>query len=359
MSNIFARSPYIIEIDETGQTASKVELYLWNGTGSAPASPQYTLTKSIPASNNLQTLYDIAPYIREYITHLSYTNNYNSNTASTPTSEWCNVRVKRYKVVVGVATLLDTTDYYGFDGYTLYEDGSNHDLGNYHLDTGTYYYPYDADVDLTQPSGVLYNGGVITTYLLSNYDVRYTELNTGNTYINTITTNGWKNIYRIYPLYYDNGNLVEIRDASDVVLWSFTMKPKCVPKYVPVTCDFVNRYGAWERLWFFASSNESINVSNSEYNLMQSTLPNYDVKEGQKQVFNINGSKSIKVNTDWVNESYKNTIQDLMLSQRILIDNKPAKINTKSTELFKSINTKMINYQLEFEFTYNIINSVL
>ena len=48
-----------------------------------------------------------------------------------------------------------------------------------------------------------------------------------------------------------------------------------------------------------------------------------------------------------------------MLSERILIDNKPAKINTKSTELFKQINTKQINYSLEFEFAYEVINSVI
>jgi len=48
-----------------------------------------------------------------------------------------------------------------------------------------------------------------------------------------------------------------------------------------------------------------------------------------------------------------------MFSERILIDNKPAKINTKNTELFKGINKGTINYQLEFEFAYNTINSVI
>jgi hypothetical protein len=47
-----------------------------------------------------------------------------------------------------------------------------------------------------------------------------------------------------------------------------------------------------------------------------------------------------------------------MLSEKILIDGKPAKLKTKSTELFKNINTKQINYTLEFEFNYNTINNV-
>ena len=65
---IFARSPYIFTINSSGQEGSKVELFIWNGTGSAPATPQYTLSKLITATNNLNTYYNISPYIREYIT---------------------------------------------------------------------------------------------------------------------------------------------------------------------------------------------------------------------------------------------------------------------------------------------------
>ncbi len=35
--SIFARSPYIVEISETGQDGSKVELFIWNGTGADEA----------------------------------------------------------------------------------------------------------------------------------------------------------------------------------------------------------------------------------------------------------------------------------------------------------------------------------
>ena len=358
MSNIYARSPYIIEVNEAGQFGSKIEIYLWN-TGSVPAAPAYTLSKSIPASNNLQTLYDVSPYIREYISHSTYSNNYNTNQKPTSTAEYCNVQIKRYKVVASIETLLDTTDYYAFDGYTLYEDGSNYDLGNYHLDSDTYYYPYDADITLTNPEGLPYNGGIITAYLESGYDVKYTNLVTAASFTNNIVTDNWYDLYRVYPLYYSQGNLVEIIDAGLNVVHSFTMRPKCVPKYIPVSCDFVNKYGAWQRTWFFAASNDTLNVSNTTYNLLQSTLPSYDVQEGQKAIFNVNGKKTIRVNTDWVKESYKNIVQDIMFSERILIDGKPAQLNTKNTELFKGINKGTINYQLEFEYAYNTINSVV
>jgi hypothetical protein len=90
-----------------------------------------------------------------------------------------------------------------------------------------------------------------------------------------------------------------------------------------------------------------------------SNVTTYNALEGQRKVFNANGKKSIKVNTGWVAEAWSEVLTQIMLSERILINDKPAKINSKSTELFKHINTKQINYSLEFEFTYDAINSVI
>ena len=67
MSRIFTRSPYIVEINETGQVSTRVELYIWNDDITEPTSPQYVLSKDIPASNLPSTTYNISSYIREYI----------------------------------------------------------------------------------------------------------------------------------------------------------------------------------------------------------------------------------------------------------------------------------------------------
>jgi len=58
-------------------------------------------------------------------------------------------------------------------------------------------------------------------------------------------------------------------------------------------------------------------------------------------------------------ESYNDLLEQLMTSERILLNSLPVKINTKSTELFKNINQKMINYSLEFDFAFNAINNVI
>jgi hypothetical protein len=353
--SIFARSPHIITISEAAQTGSKIELFLWNGTGSAPASPQYTLSKLIPATNNLVTEYNVSPYIREYIKWTVRQTPYNSFSAS-QTTQYANVRIKRYKLASGTYTLLDTTDYKGYDGFGYYEQGYNPSL-NYDIlhDEGTFYYLYDG-----RSPNVFTNrrAGFIMVKTATSYKAKYTNLVSGATFTQTLTNNVLIDVLRVYPSYYSSGNTLEILDSGDAVIWTGTFKPQSNCKYDAVLCDFVNKYGCWQRTWFYAASNDTLTVESTEYNLMQ-TATNYNVIQGQRQVFNNNGKKSIKVNTDWVNESYNELLRQIMLSEKIIINNYPAKLNSKSTELFKNINTKMINYSLEFEFAFDVINSVV
>ncbi|NBW59211.1 MAG: hypothetical protein EBR41_01370 [Crocinitomicaceae bacterium] len=343
MANIFARSPYLIRIAETGQNGSKIELFLANG--SFLGSPQYTLSKLIPASNNVETLYDISPYIREYIRFTSCSAGGNS-AVTNPTNERVNVRVKRYKLVGLTYNLLNTIDYIAFDGYSYYEQGFNFDNLDYGLDAGNYYYNPTSDA------------GKIRVTTGASFTARYTNLSTAVVTSLAVASSTF-DIPRVRTANVNEGNKVEILNGASAVqaTWYFYPLEEC--KYTPVIIDFVNKYGAWQREFFFKASNDNFSVENTEYNLMQTNSFNYNVKEGQRKVFNANGKKSVKVNTGWVKETWKEVLKQIMLSERILIDDKPAKINTKSTELFKSINTKQINYTLEFEFAYDVINSVI
>ena len=345
MANIFARSPYLIRIAESGQNGSKVELFLANG--SFTGSPQYTLSKLIPASTNLETLYDISPYIREYIRFASCSAGGNA-AATNPITERVNVKVIRYKLVGSTYTPLDTITYIAFYGSTYYESGYNFDLGDYGLDAGNYYYNPTSD-----PGKIRVTGG-------ASFTAKYTNLSTA-TFTSLSISNGTFDIPRVRttPNELAVGNKVEILNAASAVVktWYFYPLEEC--KYTPVIIDFVNKYGAWQREFFFKASNDTFSVENTEYNLLQTDSYNYNTLEGQRKVFNANGKKSIKVNTGWVAETWSEVLKQIMLSERILIDNKPAKINSKSTELFKHINTKQINYSLDFEFAYDVINSVI
>lgn len=357
MSNIFCRSPYIIRIAETGQLGSLIELTMWKGTGAAPTNFNYSLTKNIPAPLNYETLYNISPYIKEFIKHESYFNVYNQTQQSMADTSWTNVRVKRIKLTNVGRVLLDTNYYIAYGGYTDYTDGRNFDLGDILMDEGTYLYEYDA---VNSPSSNIYKrAGSVSWYGVNGYKLKYTELNTGTVFNSTISVTKPIMSHCVYPNFYSNGNIMQILDASNNVLWESTYKPIIECKYTPVVIDFVNRYGGWQREFFFKASKDNVSVTNSTYNLMQESLWNFDTYEGQRKVFNSVMLQTIQVNSDWRDDSYAEVIRQLMLSERILLNGRPVKLNTQNTELFKEINNKMINYSLEFEYATDINNTVL
>ena len=353
MANIFARSPYIVRIAQALQVGSKLEIFLSNGT--FPATPTYTLSKLIPSPTNVETLYDISPYIREYITFLACSSGGNSAIPN-PTNERVNVQLKLYTDNgTTVAQVGATQTHIAFEGYTYYEDLYNKDLGSYGLDEGSYYYNPTSD-----PGKIRVTGG-------ASFTAKYTSFDLVPVINSLAISNGTFDIPRVRtsPNNLLVGNKVEILDAGLGVLKTYNFYPLDECKYTPVIIDFVNKYGAWQREFFFKASTDNFSVESTEYNLLQTSRFNsspstfYSGLEGQRKTFNTNGKKTIKVNTGWVKETWKEVLKQIMLSERILIDNKPAKINTKSTELFKQINTKQINYSLEFEFAYEVINSVI
>ena len=85
----------------------------------------------------------------------------------------------------------------------------------------------------------------------------------------------------------------------------------------------------------------------------------YDELLNQRQTLNTNGTISYRVNTGWVDESFNSNLQQLLLSERILLNNQPVKMKTKEFEKQKNINNKTINYVLEFEQSNDLINNVI
>ena len=73
----------------------------------------------------------------------------------------------------------------------------------------------------------------------------------------------------------------------------------------------------------------------------------------------ITEKRNVITYTGWVNENYNNLIQDLLLSETILLDGKPATAKTQGVELKTRTNNKMINYEIEFDFAFDLINNVV
>ena len=378
MNKIFARSPYIIEVDESSVVGSKLELFYYYSGTSVPTNPQYTIQKLIPASNNLKMYYDVSPYTREYLKfttrQTAIGSGVSTGVAANNYNQMVKLDLKRYKETTsGNYTLLDTTTYYCMDGYGYYSEGANPQLTSLEFTTdqtaslpqGTYYYKYSAS---SNPPSVENDRATMLCVLGAGplVDLKYTNLVSGATQVisNPFASTDLYDVPTVWYDYYADGNKLEVWDnlgaGSPTLYGTWYFRPKCEIKYTPILVDFVNQMGFWQREWFYKASKNNINTKESVYNLMQSNSLSYSTLEGQRQAFNHNGQETITCNTGIVAPSYSETIQQIMLSEKVLVDSLPVTVDTKSIEKLKGVNAQgNINYNITFKYGFDMINSVI
>ena len=379
---MYARTPFLVQVNETGQTGSKVELFI-SLTSTFPSAPTYTLEKNNPSSTNNVTRYNVTPFVREFISN-TYQNirTLPSPATLTPSGASAYIQIKRYKNVSGTYTLLDTRTYRSFDGYRAYTDSGglavlpwNNEVSTYNSAFPLFQYPsgmtfyYPKTSDTTVPSGLL-SPGYFTAFLGVSAYVKYVSLanptNFETTNIDAVNQRYcdipyiWQSATTPSSNYYTAGNRVEFYSPSDVLLQSFTFKPLAECRYTPVTIDFINKLGGWQRVFFFKASIDKITTTSEDYNFLTAVpvVNQWTISDGQTRQMNRNARRKITVNSGSVDENFKFIIEQLMLSERIMVNNLPAKILTNDADLFKIVNKKDLNYTLDFEYAYDEVATV-
>jgi hypothetical protein len=328
MKKIFIRSPYFIEVNEPFQTSAKIEVFLWNKGDTEPTTPNYTLSKNVASPSQTDIAWNISNFAVAFIKPIAPVS------VSVPTEEelytWCYMKVKRYSN----NTLLDTETYVCLNGYTNYSNGYNQVT--------------DAEVVLLANDSIeLQVKDFATTYVNVFFDAgTYTYETLDDTFTIIVSES------TMYKL-----PILSLNNYIDEVFYINALEI-CEPIYTPVVCKFINRFGGWQFLTFFKASSSGIDVTSKDYNLLPSTI-DYHPQQGQKQRFNFQGRQKIKCNTGWVDENYSELIQDLLLSQVVLLDNKPAIVKSQSADIKTHLKDKNINYEVEFEYNYGLINDVI
>lgn len=327
MKKIFIRSPYFIEINEADQTSAKIEIFLWNKGTTEPTIPNYTLTKNIASPLQPLIAWNVANYAKEFIKPISPT------VVSVPTEEavktWCYMKVRRYSNDVE----LDDETFICLNGYTQYSGGYNQ-------------YNDNVVVPLVNNAITFQKTNSVVPYVNVFYEAGQYDI-TGITGFTTLNV-PFDSVYKI-PL---------ISEFIYDEYYEYYSKEICEPKYTPITCTFINRFGGWQFLTFFKANSSSIDVTSKDFSMLPASI-DYNVLQGQKRVFNGQGKQKIKCNTGWVDENYFELIQDLLLSETVLLNNKPVIVKSQSSDYKTNLKEKNINYEIEFEYNYGLINDVI
>lgn len=363
MNVVKVRSPFIITVAETGQTGSKIELSIWQKGNLVPTSGQgfYSLSKSIPSPTQISTYYNVSNYVKEFIDNIKPTQITGITPIVEDNNEWVNFRVKRFKLVGSTYTELDSTDYVGVNGFTNYSDGyqnptningmvlTNETINKSILKTSSTskgYFNFLFDL----PSGGFLSYAYLTLDESSSSSSSITGLSSG--------IYNYKVPLTIYPddsLFIDGCKVrVRVVNSTPAIIYEKIITVNSIDeyKYTPVKCSFINRFGGWEFVTFFKSQSNSVSVKNTNYKTNTALT-------GQSKIINVNGKQTVKLNTGWVNENFAELITDLILSERVLLDEKPVTVKTQSFDLKSVLKDKMINYEVEFELDYNLINDVI
>ena len=207
----------------------------------------------------------------------------------------------------------------GVEGYTYFKEGANVAYSANDMATSS--------LNLYVPDGV------------SGYIPEFSG--TGFTYYPFITTDTTKNI---------NGRVYKINRV-------------CELKYENYKITFVNKFGAFQDIYFFLVRKDSTNVSSEKYKRHVLTGDgSFNTALHSEATFNVKAKDKLTMNTTFVDESYNDVLSELMTSEKIWITEGsqvlPIRITTTTLDRKTSLNDKLIQYTLNFEYAFDKINNI-
>ena len=406
-SLVGARSPIYITANYSSLASSltdvEFELFIWTGArNSKPASAQYTLFRDVFASTDVS--FDIAPMVREYLSN-AYENFDGEDIAYAPDGSvvWVQIDydVSYYNKADPPAIANDTGSsdiFEASNGYHIFIEAANKEVNKgyasinavkYIKDSGNEVVPvylgkwgegYDiywaykdrvvADGGTVEGGSACANIGLHEVEYLSdsgyNVDLPITEADLQGLQaeerimllpcgINNLTE--WLDSVG-EPLVYVNYYDLNLKDKDGTTLDTRRFYPTCEAKYTPSVMQFVNKNGVWESVTFFKRSEEEVSASGDNYrkSIGSSSASgfSYSTTNPLYQRYNVNGRKRFTLNTGWVGEDYKDVMEQMMISERVMLDGVPVNVSTQSLTLQKSVNDKNINYTVQVEEAFDI-----
>jgi hypothetical protein len=356
----FARSPrYFFYFDST---ALSIKLIInINGVD------EYTLIKNFDANDKV--LFEYAELIRDYI-------NIDFSTPSTWSAAVITT-LKTYSGLNGTGTELfsNTAPLVFFsDGYGYFEAGSDFTNKGLMQSNNIVYRLVDSDVRIP----IHRNAATRVNYFLNNEIVKTEAITSSATsaflLIGTNNDSFKDRVLSDNGIFEDNAciqefdNTVDLNAVDKITIESSTgletviIKTISECKFKPAKVSFVNKFGAIQDVWFFKKSIESLNVTSEKYKSNTIVDGNFSLLKHQKQNFNVEGTKRITLNTGYVDESYNEVMQQLLLSEMVWmeIDSVITPMNaiTNSLTFKTSVNDRLVDYKIDLEYAFDIIQNI-
>ena len=286
---------------------------------------QYVISKNT-ISNNV--IFEVSELIKDYLDvtwdgvfpYSTTTKNSLVVTAEIDINFFTGTKEQR-AILAESSTQLIEHNIYGFDAYSEFNEGSNKQL----------------------VSGQL---------LQSNTTMYLPE--TGNAYVPSESSNG--------VTYTTIADTVADGASQTIAGIPITVRRICEPVYNILKVIFLNKFGALQEYYFNKKNVQSLNTNQKSYKSTIISGSTYSPLDHQKLQYNKQGSETIRMNTGYVDEGQYEPIKQIMVSELVWVQIgtvvSPINVVTNSLEKKTKINNKLVNYSLDFEFAYDILNNV-
>ncbi|MAC41964.1 MAG: hypothetical protein CMJ05_09285 [Pelagibacterales bacterium] len=313
------RSPFFL--NETSSSAS----------GSADLSikinsvNQYVISKNTNSNN---VVFEVSELIKDYLDvtwdgvfpYSTTTKNSLVITAEIDIDFFTGTKEQRAIAAESSSQLVEH-NIYGFDAYSEFNEGSNKQL-------------------------------VAGQLLQSNTTMYLPE--TGAAYVPSESSNGVT--YTTIPDTLADGGTQTIAGLP------ITVRRICEPVYNILKVIFLNKFGALQEYYFNKKNVQSLSTNQKSYKSTIISGSTYSPLDHQKLQYNKQGSETIRMNTGYVDEGQFEPVKQIMLSELVWVQIgtavSPINVVTNSLEKKTQINNKLVNYSLDFEFAYDILNNV-
>tara|TARA_R100001443_G_scaffold113436_1_gene128104 strand:+ start:15219 stop:16352 length:1134 start_codon:yes stop_codon:yes gene_type:complete len=376
MSTIIrTRSPYFIRTpQETDANLNYFQIVITVHGGLTGSSTicdnlyaTYTLKKK-PLPNEDSVSFDISEIVND---HLTQTFNGTYSNSSATQSIWVDVSTTARQsngTIIGSAT---STTYLAQEGFNKFKEGVNYTTEPTAMISANII-QYDRNGTATIPVNV---ERVTSVQWRSGSSVRETD---------SFTDNGNQNQKIQYAQFTATtllDNVLITYDGGSTT--AITLEPIEECKYEVFKITFLNRWGALQDIFFFKKSTETLDTRSEQFNrsifkardvsleppesgddcVETVTYNSYSTTAHAKKVFNANGVESISLNSGFVSESTNVYFEELMVSEYIWLTDSdsvvyPVTLKDSSFTYKTGLNDKLINYTINFEKAFDLVNNI-
>ena len=289
-----------------------------------PADPNYRLERNVDSLGQRATFteFNVAPFAKDVLRFDTFSGSYTNNNAC-----WMKVEyIVNYidagslpQSILGDLTIVCT------NGYGTYEQGANYLLNPFRFGSSEINATIGSTLNITVLANQITGG---STKTISSITARSSDGTIDTRNLSAVTDNT-NDLFEVISFLVDDVDYIDIE--SDVPSYgSFRVYPTNVYRHSPIRIGYLDPNGAISYLTFYGNNKEVSNYTRDSHQVY--TGSNYGKNNGNRRVFRTNGTESITLNSDWVDESFFTSINEMLLSKYVFLQTEERSIGVFQTK---------------------------